>query len=173
MKRTILSSLFLLAIASAVYAAEDSSPAPVDCPFKPSNNITGIRFTGRHAEYTDADTWYPSWATDGKMYSPWTDGAVNGVCSNSAGKDATTGCATIIGEDPLHLTVTDQAVYVSDPSPYESRYPCGLLVYDGVWYYGTYCLGGGQVTKHKSLSYNWTFANSKTKVPSPSGRGLG
>ena len=37
----------------------------------------GIGFTGRHAEYTQADTWYPSWASDDNMYSPWTDGSVD------------------------------------------------------------------------------------------------
>jgi hypothetical protein len=33
-----------------------------------------VAFTGRHAEYTGADTWYPSWANDGNLYSPWPDG---------------------------------------------------------------------------------------------------
>jgi hypothetical protein len=27
-----------------------------------------------------------------------------------------------------------------DARPYEGRYPCGSLVVDGVWHYGTYCL---------------------------------
>ncbi len=43
---------------------------------------------------------------------------VNGLSSNSAGKDAITGCATILGDDPLKLQVVQQAVYKSDPSPY-------------------------------------------------------
>ena len=67
-------------------AAEKSSPAgrwrsepPADCPFQPSASLTGVEFTGRHAEYTTADTWYPSWASDGNLYSPWTDGEVNGL----------------------------------------------------------------------------------------------
>jgi len=38
------------------------SRPPADCPFPPSPLIKGLDFTGRHAEYTDADTWYPSWA---------------------------------------------------------------------------------------------------------------
>jgi hypothetical protein len=133
------------------------SQPPKDCPFAPSHAFGGIHFTGRHAEYTDADTWYPSWASDGNLYSSWTDGNVNGLSSNSAGKDATTGCATILGDDPLKLQVVRQAVYKSDPSPYASRYPCGSLVHDGVWYYGTYCLDGGQVTKKDGISYNWPW----------------
>jgi len=134
-----------------------SGQTPADCPFQKSDNITGISFTGRHAEYTGADTWYPSWASDGKMYSPWTDGTVNGLSSGSGGKDATTGYATIIGDDPLHLVVTNQAVYKSDPSPYASRYPCGSLVYNGVWYYGTYCLHPAGSVKHEGISYNWPW----------------
>ena len=55
------------------------SEPPADCPFPPSETLKGLRFTGRHAEYTGADTWYPSWASDGNLYSPWTDGDVNGL----------------------------------------------------------------------------------------------
>jgi hypothetical protein len=36
--------------------------------------------------------------------------------------------------------VKDEAIYPGDPRPYEGRYPCGSLVHNGVWYYGTYCL---------------------------------
>lgn len=133
------------------------STPPADCPFKPSTDITGIRFTGRHAEYANADTWYPSWAADGKMYSPWTDGMVNGLGSNSWGKNATTGFATIVGDDPLHLTVIGQGVYASDPSPYAGRYPCGSLVYKGVWYYGTYCLHPSGWVTHDGRAYNWPW----------------
>jgi len=74
------------------------------------------------------------------MCSPWTDGAVGSIHSTSFGKTATTGYATIVGDDPLHLQIIDVGVYLGDPQPYEGRYPCGTLVYDGVWYYGTYCL---------------------------------
>ncbi len=122
------------------------SERPLDCPFPKSDDITGIAFTGRHIRYADADTWYPSWAENGNLYSPWTDGTVNGVKSSSdsrgrkQGEEATTGYATILGEDPLHLTITDVGVYPGDPAPYEGRYPCGTLIYNGVWYYGTYCL---------------------------------
>jgi len=130
---------------------------PAECPFTPSQTLKGIAFTGRHAEYAAADTWYPSWASDGNMYSPWTDGNVLGLVSNSAGANATTGYATILGDDPLNLQVVNQAVYPSDPSPFQSRYPCGSLVYNGVWYYGTYCLGGGQVVMNNGITYNWPW----------------
>jgi hypothetical protein len=100
----------------------------------------GIAFTGRHIRYADADTWYPSWASDGNMYSPWTDGSVGDVKSSSGGEKATTGHATIVGDDPLNLKIVNVGVYPGNPAPYGGRYPCGSLVYNGVWYYGTYCL---------------------------------
>jgi len=52
------------------------SQPPANCPFKNSPSISGIAFTGRYTHYTRADTWYPSWASDGDMYSPYTDGSV-------------------------------------------------------------------------------------------------
>ncbi len=33
---------------------------------------------GFHSDYRFADTWYPSWAADGNLYSPWTDGPLLG-----------------------------------------------------------------------------------------------
>jgi len=119
------------------------SEQPADCPFAPSTELSSFIFTSKHAEYTHADTWYPSWASDGNLYSPWTDGKVNGLGVFSGGRDAATGQATIIGDDPLQLKFKNQAIYKSDPSPYGGRYPCGSLFYNGVWYYGTYCLIDG------------------------------
>ena len=119
--------------------------------------MIGIEFTGRHADYVHADTWYPSWASDDNLYSPWTDGSVNGLGSQSSGKRATTGSAQIMGDDPLHLTVTNQGVYASDPSPYAGRYPCGSLVFNGVWYYGTYCLHPEGTVRHEGTDYNWPW----------------
>ena len=133
------------------------STPPTNCPFARSTEITGIEFTGRHAEYTHADTWYPSWASDGNLYSPWTDGVVNGLNSNSGGLGATTGHAKIIGDNPLVLRIVDQGTFASDPSPYAGRYPCGSLVYNGVWYYGTYCLHPAGSVPHGGMSYNWPW----------------
>lgn len=133
------------------------SEPPADCPFPKSTTFNNLGFTGRHAEYTGADTWYPSWASDGNLYSPWTDGNVNGLGASSAGKDAATGHAKIVGDDPLKLQVVDQAIYKSDPSPYEGRYPCGSLVYNGVWYYGTYCLHPSGSVPNGGMNYNWPW----------------
>jgi hypothetical protein len=119
-------------------------------PVPRSEAILDIGFTGRYATYEHADTWYPSWASDGNMYSPWTDGRVGSVECSSAGKDARTGQAKIEGADPLHLTITNPGTFPGDPSPYEGRYPCGSLVRDGIWYYGTYCL-----LDQPAWSMNW------------------
>ena len=116
------------------------SEPPAGTPFQASDEVTGIVFTGRYAQYGHADTWYPSWAADGNLYSPWTDGTVNGIKASSAGNAATTGYATVHGSDPMHLEIVDAATYASAPAPYEGRYPSANLFYKGVWYYGTYCL---------------------------------
>jgi hypothetical protein len=104
-----------------------------------------VSFTGRQITYTGADTWYPTWASDGNLYSPYTDGGVDGLLALSFDHElnsfkATTGSAKITGNDPLNLKVVDPVVFASDPKPYGGRYPCGSLVYNGVWYYGTYGL---------------------------------
>ena len=134
------------------------SEPPADCPFAPSKTLRNLRFTGRRAAYCSADTWYPSWALDDKMYSPWTDGSVNKLKSDSNGPEATTGNATILGDDPMKLQVVNEALYDSSPLPYGGRYPCGSVVYNGVWYYGTYCLGPkqGNVTRD-GKTYNWPW----------------
>lgn len=111
------------------------SKTPADCPFPPSGQFSGIEFTGRYRNYTNADTWYPTWADDGNLYSPWTDGYLldngdkyihfqregefstpddpkypkNCYSCNSvngiAGRSETTAQAKIIGDDPLDLSV--------------------------------------------------------------------
>lgn len=116
-----------------------------------STAIKNIQFTGRYANYTDADTWYPTWASDGNLYSPYTDGMVEGIGAGSwAGPKATTGQAKIEGDNPLDLKVTSLGVYMASATPYMGRYPCGSLIYNDVWYYGTYSL-----LDDKSLGINW------------------
>jgi len=120
--------------------ADWASCVPDGCPFTQSSQFAGITFTGRHKEYTNADTWYPSWAADGNMYSPWTDGRIGREGCSSGGKNARTGQARIVGDDPMSLKVVSLGAYPGSPKPYGGRYPCGSLVHGGVWYYGSYCL---------------------------------
>lgn len=110
------------------------SEPPPGIPFAASTELTGIAFTGRYAHYGHADTWFPTWAANGNLYSSWTDGRVHGITSSSGGAKATTGYATILGDDPLHLTITNVGTYAASPLPYGGRYPAGGLVYNGVWY---------------------------------------
>lgn len=109
--------------------------------FQKSKEITDIKFTGRFANYTKADTWYPSWASDGNLYSPWTDGSIAGEhCNSWSGPKARTGQAKIEGDNPLNLKVTSLGTHEGSATPYKGRYPCGSLVYNNIWYYGTYTL---------------------------------
>jgi hypothetical protein len=135
------------------------SPLPADCPFERSSVVTGVRFTGRHSDYKTGDTFYPSWAGDGNLYSPWTDGVTDGVrCSSggSIGSGFRTGHAVMIGEDPLALEIRNTSPPKHAPgAPYRGRYPCGSLVHDGIWYYGTYCLGPAAEFMHEGFKWNW------------------
>ncbi len=161
----VLAAVVVLAAAGAGAAEPGIPPGlqvwpsepPAGFPFARSPHYPGLGFTGRHANYAHGDTWYPSWAADGNLYSPWADGLVNGLRSRSEGKTSTTGCATIVGDDPLHLQIVGQGIFASDPSPYASRYPCGSLVHNGVWYYGTYCLNPAGIVEHEGVRYNWPW----------------
>ena len=54
------------------------STPPADCPFEQSPNFSGVSFSGRFGAYptTAADTWYPSFAGDGSLFSSFADGRV-------------------------------------------------------------------------------------------------
>ncbi len=142
-----------------VWPSEESA----DCPFEKSKEITGIAFTGRHSDYKLADTWYPSWASDDRLYSPWTDGScprLDGSVerSNSGrGQYAQTGQAVMEGDDPLNLKIYSLGLTEASALPYEGRYPAGSLVYNGVWYYGTYCLAPHGRTRYGPTDYNWPW----------------
>ena len=171
--RTTISTLLLIgllaAVSSSAISAEErivkyqpkSGPSlwpsepPEDIPFEQSKELVGILFTGVHSDYRIADTWYPSWASDDNLYSPWTDGTTDGMNSSSGGRNATTGQAVMIGNDPLNLKIKTLGKIKGDPHPYQGRYPCGSLVHNGVWYYGTYCLGPAGSVEHEGMRWNW------------------
>lgn len=144
-----------------------TSTPPADCPFEQSSEFVGVGFTGAYSVYEKADTWYPSWATDGNMYSNFADGIVLGLATWSrvgAGRgnetESSTGFATIIGNDPLNLKITDAGRSFAPAGSYGGRYPCANLFYNGVWYYGTYLLTGinGNNTGSDTIDgvlYNW------------------
>jgi len=155
------------------------SEPPAGCPFEPSKDIKGIAFTGRYATYTDADTWYPSWADDGNMYSGWTDGEIGKEsCHSSGGAKAHTGNAKIISDDPLNLIIQSLGTQPASALPYGGRYPSANLVYNGVWYYGTYAIDFDFSKPEYPEEYSWaicgpvpgfriSFDYGKTWIPSP------
>ena len=133
--------------AAAEFATPKEFPAvwpsnpPKGCPFAESTDITGVMITGRHANYTSADGWYPSWAADGNLYSAWSDGYIKGVyCLSGGGAKARTAQARISGDDPMKLEVVSLGISSISALPYRGRYPCGSLVHKGIWYYGMYSL---------------------------------
>lgn len=135
-------------------------PAPV--PFPLSSDLLGFEYIpGANANYGDADTWYPTWAADGNLYSPWTDGTVDGILSRSEGDGpgytSTTGFATIIGDDPFNLNITNVGTFVSTSYPYRGRYPCGSVAVGDTWYYATYYL----------TNPNTTYPSGEDSGPNP------
>lgn len=138
------------------------SDPPAGSPLAPSSEYNSLYFTGRHQQYAHADTWYPSWASDGVQYSSFADGTVKtpegGIIKVQCdqGFNANTGFARITGDDPLHLDVTAIGKWSASGMPYGGRYPCANLVYNGVWYYGTYCCDIDMRRSH-GMVYNWAW----------------
>ncbi len=105
------------------------SQVPVDCPFPKSNRLAGVFFSGRHSDYHCGDTWYPCWASDGNLYSPWTDGNTDGVsCGSWPGAKAQTAPRDprwrrpAETQDPQHIPAqAGQCLALSGPLP--GRFP--------------------------------------------------
>jgi hypothetical protein len=133
---------------------------PSAIPFPPSADLVGYSYLQGGNAVTPgigADTWYPSWASSGLMYSSWTDGVVDGVHSGSGGgTHATTGLAVITGDDPFNLTLSGVATYGESTLPYQGRYPSLNYYRDGVWYYGT-CVweGARELCSHAPHPRTW------------------
>lgn len=152
-------------IARALMVPQGNPPLPQ------SRSYAGLRFTGKQTNYLKSihcDTWYPSWAADGNLYSSCTDGSIKGssgktIDMNSQwGRTAgwfrelgigsargriptpardrfgTTGNAILTGDDPFKLAVTPLEPFRRASPRYEGYYPCANFFYRGVWYYGGY-----------------------------------
>jgi len=141
------------------------SEVPEDCPFKQSAEFNAIKFLGIKSGYRYGDTWYPAWASNDTLYCPWTDGKtkrLDGYIDWSQSwvdpVHITTGQGVIAGDDPLTVKAYSIGLDKSSPAfPYKGRYPCGSLVHNGVWYYGTYCLGPDDNAKFGDMKVNWPW----------------
>ena len=139
------------------------SETPADCPFPQSSAYSKIELPGLKSGFYFADTFYPTWAENDLMYSPYTDGGcwrLDGSwdSSNSAlGEWATTGQAVMEGDDPTNLVVYSLGISRASALPYKGRYPCGSLHYNGMWYYGTYCLAPDGSTRYGDITVNWPW----------------
>ncbi len=146
------------------------SEVPADCPFSQSDEFSGIHFPGQKSGFRVGDTWYPTWAEDDRLYSPFTDGHCprldggkdlsisDGVVDFGYGAERTsTGNAVMEGDDPTTLTIYSLGLSHASALPYHGRYPAGSLIYNGVWYYGTYCLDPAGQTKYGDMTYNWPW----------------
>ncbi len=140
------------------------SEVPDDCPFEQSEDYAGIRFLGLKSGFHYGDTWYPSWASNDTLYSPWTDGVSkrsDGFNEESSSWDGplhnTTAQGVIAGDNPLELVAYSIGTYKAQSSPYMGHYPCGSLIYNGVWYYGTYCLDPAAAAQYGDKVINWPW----------------
>jgi hypothetical protein len=77
--------------------------------------------------------------------------------SGSGGENATTGQAVIEGDDPLTLKIYSLGLSKASPLPYQGRYPCGSLVHNKIWYYGTYCLAPNGSSQFGDSIFNWPW----------------
>jgi hypothetical protein len=140
MVKTILVFLFSgicsVAFCQSIWT-EWPSRVPEGSPFPESANIYKVKFTGRMNAYPGGDTFYPSWASDGKMYSCYADG--DGVFSPNQGY------VTITGNDCQNLTLSAKGQISGNGRwyPYSGLYPSANLFLNGVWYYGQYTVDNG------------------------------
>ena len=131
-------------------------------PFSPIAFIQRDFLTGNYTNYKNADTFYPSWARDGKIYCPWTDGFIDEDECHSYLRDGVTqtGQIKIVGEDPFQLQLINLGHMDASPEPYEGRYPSGCLVYNNVWYHGSYCLTNVSDNPSDCGGVGWTKLGS-------------
>jgi len=134
------------------------SDPPDNCPFEQSKDIIGLAFTRQYVSYTDADTFYPSWASDDNMYCGWTDGEIGlESCQSGGGERAHTGIVKIEGNDPMNLEVKSLGLLAASALPYGGRYPCANLVHDGIWYFGTYGVDFDFSKPEYPTQYSWAI----------------
>lgn len=115
---------------------------PSGCPVALSTDLPGIALVGRASVQHFCDTWMPTWAADGAMYSPWQDGVLlTPPYANLGGwhaGDATAlnGWAKIVGDDPQDLLIPLAGELAGPKGNWSGRYPAAIFHHNGVLYYG-------------------------------------
>jgi hypothetical protein len=136
----------------------DRTP-PAGCPFPYSTDIPGLAFVGRAASQHFCDTWMPTWAADGDMYSPWQDGVLltepfynlGGWFGSS--DPALNGWARIHGDDPQDLLIPSAGLTGAPLEGWQGRYPGAMFHHDGVLYYATHMTS--LYTKEGNFTTDW------------------
>jgi hypothetical protein len=127
--------LFVDSYATMPWVAWPNTP-PAGVPFSPSADLVGYSYqinANAVPPGIKADTWYPSWAPDGKLYSSWTDGVVNGVESNSALGESTSRGRRACPHGIPRACLPDSLPPPWSPTSLQSRLPivvmCTLFLY--------------------------------------------
>jgi hypothetical protein len=143
---SLLATLLAAASVGNTGPLQWSHAKPSGLPFARSHRFSGMTFTGPWASYTTADTFFPSWGADGRLYSPFMDGTCNGVRAFGAeGPYTELGAAVISGSDPRRLTLRCSSRVDTHPG-WDGRYASASLVRGRAWYYGSYLLDRAPAT---------------------------
>lgn len=133
---------------------------PPDSPFPQSSLLTGITLLENATAIPSygADTWYPAEDRDGRLYSGFDDGAVDGVgvgsaCTRSPDKCKSglygfhTGSSIVTGPSWRNLSVSAPGGAIFENGlPMQGRYTCANAVINGTWWVGTYGLAVGDAS---------------------------
>ena len=108
-----------------------------------------------------SDTWYPYWASDGRWYSTYTDGTVGGCHAQSGGAAPSMHGQVVVEPDGgkgfgqignvNNMSVVQAATFAVNATPFAGNYPTGVFTSNAsgteIWYYGTYPVMGGNISK--------------------------
>ena len=148
------------------------SEPPQNCPFIQSKELTGIKFLGIKSGFHVGDTWYPSWADDDKLYSPFTDGDCprldgsrdlsisDGNVPQGYGVERTsTGQAVIEGDDRVSLKLyslglgTNDFKHIKPLMEWNNNMGCVTVTYNAPLKKYMMCVTDGGNTSSRMNSY--------------------
>eukprot|EP01084_Bolivina_argentea_P068325 124373_1 len=169
-----ISSILVPSIAQTWITWENNPPSSI--PFEKSSDIIGWEYLNNSiynygGQSVAADTWYPTWSSNGNLYTPFTDGTIilsnNKSITSMSGSgsnpsyNSTTGFVTVSGNNVSNLQLISGGTFTASTYPYRGRYPCGSLIYNNTWFYGTYMLNntdycGGWCVQGPFVGFRWS-----------------